>query len=198
MTSFYQIIHNALALPAEERRSDISRLHQRVLDKYLKRLSAINDAEAQKPSSDGRSLKLVVGHIAAWERWIIQASLEMFGQTRNPAIMKLEGYVGLDGNVHNYKSIDEFNSEQALLQIDKPWGEIRDLAAHTATALYPLYTRPDILPTQRLEETDDHHWHCPGGESVKIPIGWFLWINFLEHEAVEHAIDLGMPKEDEW
>jgi hypothetical protein len=31
----------------------------------------------------------------------------------------------------------------------------------------------------------------PSGITLTVPVGWYLWLVSIEHEAVDHAEDLG-------
>src|SRR3989338_11501347 len=56
-----------------ERFDQLTKLHSETLALYLPAIQAMTEEQAWKPSSDGRSIALVVAHIMAWEDWQIQA-----------------------------------------------------------------------------------------------------------------------------
>jgi hypothetical protein len=134
----------------------------------------------------------VVGHIAEWERFTILAVGEMIAGVRWPQIMNLSGYIETDGRVREFISVDAFNNYQATKHAAWSWEQIQDLAIYTATTLQVLLAHPTLVSWERLEQTRAYRWRLPNGESVTVPCGWYLWMVTLEHEAVEHAVDLGI------
>ena len=61
--------------------------------------------------------------------------------------------------------------------------------------LHRLFADPDLLPTERLEQTGRwDHYRLPTGVTLRVPCGWFLWMIAIEHEAVEHADDLALGR----
>jgi hypothetical protein len=189
--TFYQRIVEIAAQPPHERHMLLSSLHAEVVAGYLDAIRAITPQDAMRVSSDGRTIAQVVGHIAEWERWTIVATGEMIAGVQWPRIMTALGYVELDGRAQDFVSVDAFNAYQAAKHAAWPWEQIRDLAIHMATTLHTLFTQPVLLTPDRLEQTRVYEWHLPNGVSLAMPVGWYLWMVSIEHEAVDHAADLG-------
>ena len=106
--------------------------------------------------------------------------------------MNLSGYVEPDGQVREFASVDAFNDYQATKQMGWLWDRIQDLAIQTATTLQVLFAHPSLVSWERLEQTKAYQWPLPNEMSVTVSCGWYLWMVTLEHEAVEHAFDLGI------
>jgi hypothetical protein len=147
--------------------------------------------DAARVSSDGRTLGQVVGHIAEWDRFTILAVGEIISGVRWPQIMTLSGYVEPDGQVREFTSVDTFNDYQATKHAMRYWEQIRDLAIQTAATLQALFAHPSLISWECLEQTKPYCWRLPNEKSVTVSCGWYLWMVTLEHEAVEHAVDLG-------
>ncbi len=189
---FYQeIVAIAVQSPAERRLSLVS-LHSDVVTLYLNVVRAITAQDALRVSSDGRTLGQIVGHIAEWERFIALAVGEIVAGVRWPQIMNLSGYIEPDGQVRQFTSVDAFNEYQAVKHARWSWEQIQDLAIQTAMTLYKLFTHPSLVSWERLEQTQTYCWQLPNEMRVALPCGWYLWMVTLEHEAVEHAADLGL------
>jgi hypothetical protein len=177
--------------PAERHRQMVE-WHRSLMRRYGDRLGDFTDEDAERISTDGRTLALVIGHITGWETWLIQAAGEVLSGCRWPEIMELRGYLGGDGERRSFETIDEFNAAQARLQSDWPWRSIREQALCTSATLYALYTTPGLLTPDRLEATREYAWSVQPGPRTPIPVGWFLWGVVLEHMAFDHAVDLGL------
>ncbi|MGA2505549.1 MAG: hypothetical protein ABSG01_15820 [Anaerolineales bacterium] len=106
--------------------------------------------------------------------------------------MKLAGYVEPDGQVREFTSVDAFNDYQATKHAAWSWEYIRSLAIQTAATLQILFAHSSLASWERLEQTKAYRWQLPNEMSVSVSCGWYLWMVTLEHEAVEHAVDLGI------
>jgi hypothetical protein len=189
---FYQkIVAIATQSPAERRLSLVG-LHTDVITLYLNAVRAMTAQDAVRVSSDGRMLGQVVGHIAEWEQFTILALGEIIAGVRWPQIMNLSGYVEPDGQVREFNSVDAFNDYQATKHAAWSWEQIQDLAIQTAATLQVLFAHPSLVSWERLEQTKAYRWRLPNEMSVTVSCGWYLWMVTLEHEAVEHAVDLGI------
>ena len=189
---FYNKIVDIAAQPPAERCLSLVALHTDIITSYLTAVQALTAQDAARVSSDGRALGQVVGHIAEWERFTILALGEIITGVVWPQIMNLSGYVEPDGQVREFASVDAFNDYQATEQMGWLWDRIQDLAIQTATTLQVLFAHPSLVSWERLEQTKAYRWRLPNEMSVMLPCGWYLWMVMLEHEAVEHAIDLGI------
>ena len=189
--AFYQQIVEIAAQPPHERHTLLAQLHNEVVTRYLDTVWAITQQDARGVSSDGRTIAQVVGHIAEWERFAILAAGEMIAGLQWPRIMTNSGYLEPDGRALDFASDDAFNAYQATKHASWPWEQIRELAIHTATSLHALFTQTALLSPDRLEQTRGYDWHLAKGTSLVVPCGWYIWTVSIEHEAVEHAADLG-------
>ncbi len=189
---FYQKIVAFAAQSPAERRLSLIGLHADVVIPYINAVRVITAQDAVRISSDSRTLGQVVGHIAEWERFTILAVGEIITGVRWPQIMNMSGYVEPDGQVREFTSVDAFNDYQANKHAAWSWMQIQDLAIQTAVALQVLFAHPSLVSWERLEQTQAHCWRLPNEMSVTVSCGWYLWMVTLEHEAVEHSVDLGI------
>ena len=187
---FYARFGSLLALQPEDRHAGLCSLHAATLAEYSSWLRAITHEAARSASSDGRSIALVVGHIAAWDRFLLQACGEMLSGAPWPGFMDLQGCLDEDGRRRDFESIDAFNAFHADLHRDRPWDPIRSDALDRAAAAHAIYAQPGLLTPERLERTRPTEWGLPDGKRVRAPVGWLIWMVIMEHEAVEHAADL--------
>ncbi|MEW5961480.1 MAG: DinB family protein, partial [Chloroflexota bacterium] len=191
-TSFYQRLVKIAAQPPYDRYGLLAQWHTEVTIRYLHLVRTLTAAEAQAISSDGRrTVAQIVGHIAGWERFTILAVGEMAVGLKWPRIMSLSGYLEADGRELNFASVAEFNAYQAARHAAWPWSQIQDLAVQTATALLAMFTQPAIISPDFLEQTTRYEWSLPTGLKLTVPVGWYLWMVSVEHQAVDHAADLG-------
>jgi hypothetical protein len=188
----YQKIVAIAAQSPAKRRLSLVVLHTDVITPYLNAVRAMTAQDAARVCSDGRTLGQVVGHIAEWERFTILAVGEIITGVRWPQIMNLSGYVEPDGQVREFTSVDAFNDYQATKHAAWSWEQIQDLAIQTAATLQVLFAHPLLVSWERLEQTKAYRWQLPNETSVTVSCGWYLWMVTLEHEAVEHAVDLGI------
>jgi hypothetical protein len=196
---FYQRIREHLHQPPLERHAALAQLHTEIVTEYLMAIRGITDEEAARPvqlGTETRNLAQVVGHIAEWERFTILSAGDMLADLRHPRMVtSLDGYVEPDGRVVSFASVDEFNAYQAAKHADCTWPQIQEMALATAATLHILFTHPHLLSAERLERTLPFRKRLPDGTKIEnVALGWILWTIVLEHEAVEHAAELGMNK----
>ena len=189
---FYKKIVAIAAQSPSERCLSLVGLHTNIVTSYLDVIRAMTAQDAARVSSDGRRLGQVVGHIAEWERFTILAVGEIITGVCWPQIMNLSGYVEPDGQVRGFDTVDAFNNYQATKHAAWSWEQIQDLAIQTAAMLQILFAHPSLVSWERLEQTKVYRWQLPNEISVTVSCGWYLWMVTLEHEAVEHAVDLGI------
>lgn len=190
--NFYQRLVKIATQPPYDRYGLLAQLHTDVTIQYLHLIRNLTQKEAGQPSADGRrTVAQVVGHIAAWERYTILAAAEMTAGLKWPRIMSLTGYLDLDGRELEFGSVAEFNAYQATQQASWSWTRIQDQAIHTATALMSIFTQPAILSPDLLEQTKGYEWQLPNGLKLTVPVGWYLWMACVQHEAADHTADLG-------
>jgi hypothetical protein len=187
---FYQKVQEAIVLEPESRHQAFSALHTEVLAEYVNAVSTITEAKAESTSSDGRSIKQVVGHIMEWDRFMIQAAGEVLSGVQDPQMMHFKGFHPLLGITQDFESINAFNAYHAAEQAIQPWDQIQSRAISVAQILHRLFTRPRLLEAPLLDATAPVTIRFSGGIRLKSNLGWQLWIIVMEHEAVEHFADL--------
>jgi hypothetical protein len=193
--AFYADLIAIAELPPDERRRRLAALHAEVAARYRAAVEAIADDGAARVTPAGRTVAQVVGHIAEWERYIIQSTGEVISGVRWPRLVTHRGYVEPDGSVHDFPTDDAFNAYQARKHAAEPWPAIKALALATSTTLHRLFADPELLPAERLEQTSRwDHYRLPTGVTLRVPCGWFLWMIAIEHEAAEHAEDLALGR----
>ncbi len=187
---FYPKIQEAMALDPVNRHLAFSVMHSEVLAEYVNAVSVIRVTKAESCSSDGRSIKQVVGHIMEWDRFMIQAAGELLSGVQNPQVMAVKGFHHLLGITQDFESINGFNAFHAAEQAVQPWVQIQSRAIACAQILHRLFTTPGLLEGPLLEATAPVTLRFSGRVKIKSSIGWQLWIIVMEHEAVEHFADL--------
>lgn len=191
---YYTRIFEAVQKRPEERHRDFSQLHDQILTEYINAIHSLSAEQACQNSSDGRTLAQVVAHIAEWDRYLVLAAGEMLAGVKWPQMMRFTGYVDSEGETHSFNSIDAFNEYQHQKYAAVPWDSIQETAIDMAVTFHALLTNPALLNTSLLEKGRTYDWKMPNGQVFPVPIGWFLWNINLEHEGVDHALDLGLGK----
>ena len=186
-----------MALEPQERHRRMSALHEKLYQDYTAAIRALTPEEAMRPVNLGaetRNLAQVVGHITEWERFIIMACGDVLAGVEHPRMVTdLGGYVEPDGQRVQFDSIDAFNAYQAEKHSGWSWEQIQALAMDTAAVLHALFTQPNLLTAERLERTRPITRRLPRDVKLSITMGWSLWMTTLDHIAVEHAQELGLP-----
>ncbi len=188
---FNQTLSDAVQLPAAERHQKFLQVHRQVWESYRAAINAITAEQAAKTSSDGRSIAQVVGHIAEWDRFFIQVCSEFLMGLPRPRAWSLKGYIEQNGNCKDFDNIEEFNQYQMQRQADLPWEDIQQTALRSGEVLFTLFTTPGLMDAAQLEKSKPCNWQIPGfvGE---VPMAWLVWAVIMEHEGVEHTLDLGI------
>ena len=57
--------------------------------------------------------------------------------------------------------------------------------------LQALFAHPDLLTPELLEQTRSYKFTLADTLTLMLPVGWFIWIVTIEHEAVEHVDEVG-------
>lgn len=179
-----------LRLGAPDRYAVLRDLHRRVFIGYYRAVQRINPDQANKVSSDGRSVKQVVGHIMEWDRYIIMGCGELLSGVKTPQIMKKTGFLGLNGEESGYENIDAFNASRAAEHQVLDWSVIQERALRSAEVLYFLFTNPMLVNAAILEDGDPVSISDGGSTRLNLTMGWLLWKIVLEHEGYEHEPDL--------
>ena len=195
VASFYREIIDGVAQPPDARHERYVDVHTALLDRYLDILETITPEQAAQPVNQGedrRTLAQLIGHIAEWDRFSIQAASDILIGLNHPrTVTSVEGYVEPDGRVLNFAGVDDFNRYQAEKQADWSWERIRDLACDSAQMLHTLFTDEWLLHAERLERTLPWKKKLRNGIVLEpLTMGWTLWIIELEHLGAEHVTEL--------
>lgn len=180
----------ALHLGAADRYAVLRDLHRRVFISFFRAVQRITPEQAESVSSDGRSVKQVVGHIMEWDRYIILGLGELLSGAKTPQIFKKRGFLSLTGTESGYASIDGFNANRANEQQTVDWKVIQERALRSAEVLYFLFTNPMLVNAAILEDCDPISISVGESQRLELTTGWLLWKIVLEHEGYEHAADL--------
>ena len=130
-------------------------------------------------------------HIAEWDRYAILAAGEMLAGVAYPRIINNGGYIEPDGGERAFEGVAEFNAYQAARHATWPWEDIRDLAVRSATALQALFAHPALLSPELIEQTSSYTFTLGDVLTLTTPVGWYVWIITIEHEAIEHVDEVG-------
>lgn len=190
-TEFTQTLSEAIQLPAAERYARFAQVHAAIWKEYQLAVQSMTPEKAAEKSSDGRSIALVVGHIAEWDRFFIQMCAEFLAGVPRPRAWSLKGFIGTDGSVMDFDNIEAFNQYQMKRQAELPWEDIQRTALRSGEVLYRLFTTPGLMDAAQLENSKPGRWQLPG-YSGEVPLAWMVWAVIMEHEGVEHALDIGI------
>lgn len=188
--AFYAKVLAISNQPADRRVKGMNHLHEECLQVYLQSLDRIDDRRAAEIGSDGRTISQVVAHIAEWDRYVAIAMGEVTAGVLEPQVMHLRNFIEPDGKITSFRNVDDFNTYMGVKYKDAAWNDVKKLAVRMAVALQGIFSQPAILPYELLEGTAPYRWKLAGGSLISLPVAWFLWIATLEHEVVEHAVDL--------
>ena len=188
---FTWTLSEAVQLPENERYARFMQVHAVIWKEYQQAIKAISPAMAAEISRDRRSIALVVGHIAEWDRFFIQMCAEFLAGVPRPRAWRLKGFIGTDGSVMDFDNIEAFNHYQMKRQAELPWEEIQQTALRAGEVLFHLFSTPGLMDAAQLENSKPGRWQLPG-YSGEVPLAWMVWVVIMEHEGVEHALDVGI------
>lgn len=193
----YQKIFSLASASSEERYTQLRELHPKILDQYTQALRAMTDEEMLQsaPNEDFRDRRLVIGHIAGWERFQLVALGEIMAGVLKPSIMNLSGFKLPDGSEHSFRNVDDVNAFFERQQRSLPPAQIRNEAVYSATAICELFTSPTLLPLERRARTEPYQWkslarkiETPVESAPVLPCVDYLQLvsleHYLEHEDV--------------
>ncbi len=144
----------------------------------MREVADLSGEQAATPwTADGRSVKEIVGHITAWERWSASAFEEIDRGSTEPSIMSLSGYQEGAGR---YASIDEFNSARMAEARSLPWAEIKE---QSSAAFEEMIESAERIPDASLFATAPFFWPDLGGA---VPCGIYLLMVAAHHYEEEH------------
>ncbi len=195
---FYESIVRIFELPPQERHQQLITLHSQVKNEYVAAIQRITAAAAERPvavDGDQRTLAQVVAHITEWERFGILAAGDVLAGVQHPrTVTDVKGFVETDGRRIDFADVHEFNRHQAEKYSTWSWPQLQKQAIDTAEIFYELFAHPQLLTAERLEHTKPHRKRLANGQVIdNTTMGWCLWVIYLDHEAVEHAEELGLP-----
>lgn len=191
-TAFYEQVILAMAQPPLDRHRILAGLHTEAERAYRSALGRLTPEAVQQPlpgTADDRTIAQIVGHIAGWDRFAVMAGGDILAGLHHPRMVTdLSGYRETDGSFPEFATIDDFNAYQAKKYGALAWSELRVVADDLATTLHLLFTHPQLLSAQRLEQTARHQKRLQNGVVLSdLTMGWALWLIMIEHIAVEHA-----------
>lgn len=195
---FYQQVLDIFARSPEERYIAMVNLHERVVREYVVAIQQISEQDAMQPVSigaDNRTLAQVVAHITEWERFGIMAVGDILTGIDHPrTVTDIRGFIDTDGQTRDFVDVHEFNAYQKQKYAAWSWSQLQKDAIRYASTFYSLFAYPDLITAERLEHTKPHRKKLRNGKILdNTTMGWCLWVIYLDHEAVEHAVELKLP-----
>jgi hypothetical protein len=168
----------ALALPPDDRKQRLLELMRSCRFAFMREVQDLAGEQASTPwTPDGRSLKEILAHITAWERWTVVAMREIEAGIAEPAIMQLSGYP--DG-ISRFGSIDAFNAARMAEARERPWA---DVIEDSAAVFERLIAAAERTPASSLAQTAQFYWPDIGGT---VPCGIYLLMVAAFHYQEEH------------
>lgn len=193
---FFSTIRQIFELPPLQRHARLLKFYAEIQEAYLEVIESMDTAAAARPSGiddDPRNLAQIVGHITEWDRFIMQGLCDVLIGCRHPRLVSdFEGFISRDGERIDFSSVDSFNDYHAEEQAALPWEQLLREAIQITHSLYALVSHPDLLNAPRLEATEAHDLPVPG-DPIHTRMGWLLWYYSMEHMAIGHAPELGLP-----
>ena len=155
--AFYEQVLAGSEMSPDQRHRHFTKLHTSVLDDYLRavRFTVTDLAEQPAPNTDDpRSLKIIVAHIAEWDRFAIAAACDILTGLQEPRMVNnFAGYVDEHGVQHDFESVNSFNAYQEARYADADWLDVQRMAIELAETLFALFTTRKLLNGPRLEDT---------------------------------------------
>ncbi len=168
----------SLSLEGEARKQRLIELLRSCRFNFMREVQDLSGEQAATPwTPDGRSMKEIVGHIAAWEEWTATAIDEIRNGVSEPAIMSLSGY---PHGISRYASIDAFNAARMAESRERPWAEV---LRQSDAAFEQLIAGVEKTPASALMQSASFLWPDVGGT---IPCGVYLLMVSAHHYQEEH------------
>ena len=176
--SLRQEFQIAAAMGPEDQKRRLIEILRSCRFAMMREATDLTGEQAATPwTQDGRSVKEIVGHIAAWERWSASAFEEIDRGSAEPSIMALSGY--RDG-AERYRSIDEFNVARMAEARSLPWSDILE---QSSAAFEEMIEAAERIPASSLFATAPFYWPDLGGT---VPCGLYLLMVAAHHYEEEH------------
>ncbi len=172
----------ALKLDGEEQKQRLLEILRSCRFSLMREVEELSGEEASSPRTpDGRSVKEILGHITAWERWVTAALVEIEGGVREPAIMSLAAY---PEGISRYGSVDVFNAARMAEARERTWAAVLE----DSNAVFGrLISTAEGLPAQALVDTADYFWPDIAGT---VPCGLYLLMVSAHHYQAEHLVEV--------
>ncbi len=195
--NFYPTLLHIASQPPDKRYLLLKDLHTEALNLYIQAVSKITPEQAGQIAPGGRSLAQVAGHIGEWDRASLAAMGEIYAGIKNPGIMS-DWNTNEDGDIQHFKDVDDFNAYYARQQAIQPWEQIQSLAIEMANRFYRLVAGSGLITPGLLEGTRlFDYYRLPTGDRIVTPCGWYLWMITIEHEVMEHRVEMGILADKE-
>jgi ubiquinone/menaquinone biosynthesis C-methylase UbiE len=175
-------LQHALTLDPDAQRRRLVEILRSCRFAVMREIQDLSGEQASTPfTEDGRTMKEIIGHITAWERWTICALDEIARGEREPSIMTLSGYpIG----AARYTSIDAFNDARMNEARERPWQGVLDESAKVFEQLVEAIER---TPAKVLVGTTPFYWPDIGGSA---PCGSYLIMVAAHHYQEEHLPEI--------
>lgn len=172
----------ALHLRDEQQKQRLLEILRSCRFNFMREVQDLSGEQAAMPwTEDGRSLKEIVGHIMAWERWTVAGLEEIAAGQSEPGVMSLSGYpIGIS----RYASIDVFNAARMGEARERPWAELLDESAHVFES---MIAAADGVSAETLHDTSPFYWPEVGGT---VPCGLYLLMVASHHYQSEHLPEI--------
>lgn len=175
----------ALKLEGEPQKQRLIEILRSCRFSMMREVQDVSGEQASTPwTADGRSLKEIVGHITAWERWIAVALEEIIAGVAEPSVMSLSGY---PEGISRYASVDVFNAARMGEARERPWS---DILADSGAVFDRLIDTAERVSAENLSLTSDFFWPDIGGT---VPCGIYLLMEAAHHYQVEHVPEISAP-----
>ena len=173
----------ALKLEGDEQKRRLIEILRSCRFSLMREVQDLSGEQASSPwTADGRSLKEIIGHISAWERWVAAALDEIGTGVREPAIMTLGGY---PEGISRYGSIDAFNAARMSEARERPWAGVLE---ESNNVFEQLVSAAERVPAESLADTSDFFWPDLAGT---VPCGLYLLMVSAHHYQAEHLPEMG-------
>lgn len=175
----------ALKLEGEPQKQRLIEILRSCRFSMMREVQDVSGEQASTPwTADGRSLKEIVGHITAWERWIAVALEEIIAGVAEPSVMSLSGY---PEGISRYASVDVFNAARMGEARERPWS---DILTDSGAVFDRLIDTAERVSAENLSLTSDFFWPDIGGT---VPCGIYLLMEAAHHYQVEHVPEISAP-----
>jgi SAM-dependent methyltransferase len=176
--SLKEELQRALTLQGEDEKLRLIEIMRSCRFAFMREVQDLTGEQAATPlTSDGRTMKEILGHITGWERWSASALEQVRAGLLEPSIMTLGGY---PEGIPRYASIDTFNAARMAEAREKPWADLLEESARTFES---LVAAADSTPAATLRRTAPFYWPAIGGT---VPCGLYLLMVTAHHYQEEH------------